>query len=273
MPWRFCPFWGSMLLKIDTTYPLLSRRWRRLRSLSRRSRSYRKTRETLPSSDFSGTAWHRESSYPGPTREKGPAQRTLSGCPSCSFSGLPVRYRFGAIGCLPPQVGSGDDPGQDAQPRLHPLPLLGRVIRVRSFWRLPAGGPGFPDVPAGPRRFVSSGVVSHILSCGVRDWASMSSWGAGFRIISFTFHWSGSSVRVFGSVIECAPQRRRKEPPIGAALARVPAGPLLFRLTIAPPAGSRRDADRLPAVATAFGVQRPVCGLGEPGVIPRKGLH
>ena len=41
-----------------------------------------------------------------------------------------VRLRLlGGLVRLPSQVGAGDDPGQDAQPFLHPIPLRVGVLR------------------------------------------------------------------------------------------------------------------------------------------------
>ena len=100
--------------------------------------------------------------------------------------------------CLPPQMGAGDQPGQDAQPRLHPLPLRVGVLRGRSLRGPPAGGPGFPVVrfpvaPGGTSLSVCSCLVSHSLSLTVCDWTSVSSWCTGFRIMSFTFQRLGAS--------------------------------------------------------------------------------
>ena len=115
-----------------------------------------------------------------------------AGFANCSIAGLLVRWlRRSGPGRLPPQVGAGDDPGQDAQPRLPPLPLLLGVVRGRCPWGLPSDFPGFPAVPAKPRWIVSSGVVSHILSLVACDRASVSSWVCWFRIISFTLYWFG----------------------------------------------------------------------------------
>ena len=63
-----------------------------------------------------------------PAWEKHPAVRMLNGFANCSLASFPVRWRSGTAGCLPPQVGAGDDEGQDAQPRLHRLPLTGGAL-------------------------------------------------------------------------------------------------------------------------------------------------
>ena len=116
----------------------------------------------------------------------------LRGFANCSLASFLVRWglRCGP-GFLPLQVGAGDDAGQDAQPRLHPVPLAGGVLRFVSPWGLSAGGPGCPVAPRGTLRFVSSGVVSHILSLRVCDRASVSGCGIGIRVMSFTFYWFG----------------------------------------------------------------------------------
>ena len=79
-----------------------------------------------------------------------------------SLSGLTFRRRTG-LACaaplrLPPQVGAGDDPGQDAQPVPNSLLLFRRVLRQRPAGRSPAAGKLppltglLPGVPGGPRR-------------------------------------------------------------------------------------------------------------------------
>ena len=97
-----------------------------------------------------------------------------------TWGGCAVQFR------LTPQVVEGDHPGQDAQSRLHRLSLTGRALRGCSPLRFPDSGPGLPGPIAGTVRFDASGFVSHILSLGVWDWASVSSRAIGFRIMSFT---------------------------------------------------------------------------------------
>ena len=115
----------------------------------------------------------------------------------CSVASPLVRWwLLGGLVRLPSQVGAGDHAGQDAQPRLHLLPLMGGVLRGCSTWRLPAGGPGFPVSPGGTRLSVCPCLVSHSLSLGDCDWASVSSWGSGFKIMSSSLHpcWSSASL-------------------------------------------------------------------------------
>ncbi len=115
----------------------------------------------------------------------------------CSFASPLVRWRLlGGLVRLPSQVGAGDHAGQDAQPRLNLLPLMGGVLRGCSPWRLSAGGPGFPVAPGGTRLSGCSCLFSHSLSLGDCDWASASSRGSGVKIMSFTLHpfWSSASL-------------------------------------------------------------------------------
>ncbi len=126
---------------------------------------------------------------------------------------------------LPLQVGAGDDPGQDAQPRPHCLPLRVRVLRVCIPSGLPACRPGspvarFPVAPGGTLRLVSSGVVSHVLSSGVCDWSSGSGCAVGTTIISFTSDRIGSPASSPGP-----PASVNKETPPH----NLPQGPALVR--------------------------------------------
>ena len=126
-----------------------------------------------------------------------------------------VRWRLGRRqGFLTPQVGAGNDPSQNAQPRLHLRSLLGGVLRGRSPRVLPAAGPRVPGVPARPRRSVLSRLVSHILSLMACDRVSVLSRVVGIRIISFTSHRFGL-VWAFGvfadAAGECAPTGRWRE--------------------------------------------------------------
>ena len=87
-----------------------------------------------------------------------PRTRTRrAGCRDGSIPGFTCR-RWTGRGCaasvrLPPQVGAGDDPGQDAQPLMHRWPLLRNVNRRISNG---VGGSSAGAVPVG---FVF--VVSH----------------------------------------------------------------------------------------------------------------
>ena len=117
-----------------------------------------------------------------------------AGSASCSPASPRFRWRLRLARLRPPlQVGTGDDPGQDAQPRLHRLLLRAGVLRGCSPGGLPAGPPGSPVAPGGTLRPVSSGVVLHILSLCLCDGVSVSCLGSSFRIISFTSYRVGSS--------------------------------------------------------------------------------
>ena len=80
-----------------------------------------------------------------------------SGYGDASFIGPARRWRAGRGGAspgrLPPQVGAGDDLGQDAQPPPHRLPMLRRVNRRR--------GDGVRGRPAGPVPADIAFVLSH----------------------------------------------------------------------------------------------------------------
>ncbi len=123
-----------------------------------------------------------------------------AGSAGCSPARPPLLWRLSGVPlCLPLKVGTGDDPGQDAQPRLHRLLLCVRVLRgcFPSALGLPAGGPGFriarfPAAPGGTLRLVSSDVVSHILSLWVCGGVSVSRLGSSSRIMSFTSYMFGS---------------------------------------------------------------------------------
>ena len=80
-----------------------------------------------------------------------------AGCRDGSIPGFTCR-RWTGRGCaasvrLPPQVGAGDDPGQDAQPLMHRWPLLRNVNRRISN--------GVGDSSAGPVPVGFVFVVSH----------------------------------------------------------------------------------------------------------------
>ena len=147
-----------------------------------------------------------------------------------------IRIRSGP-GCLTPQVGSGDHPGQDAQPPLQLLSLAEGALRGRSP-RAPRGGwPGFPVAglpvaPGAPRLSVCSRLVSHILSLGVCDGAFVSGFGIAFRVISFTSYRFGliwATGIVASATGQCDRSGRRKRPRMEGRTDAAPHGDSFFR--------------------------------------------
>ena len=183
---------------------------------------------------FGRILWYgggRKLAYPGPTREKRLSVRRLSRSAGCSVASHLIRWRRSCPGCLPPQVGAGDHPGQDTQPRLHLRSLFGGVLRGLSPRVLPAAGPGFPSArfslaPGETLRFVVSGIVLHILSLVACDWVSGSGCGIAIRIMSFTLQrfWALAHSLSAPGIVRC--RYAGKDPSQGAAPARPLSGTL-----------------------------------------------
>ena len=113
-------------------------------------------REALVGPAFRGAALHM-----GEGEDNSGAPRTYQRCAGCrdvSIPGFTCRRRTGSRCAapvrLPPQMGAGDDPGQDAQPVPYRLSLLRRVDRRISN--------GVGGSPAGPVPLELLFVVSHL---------------------------------------------------------------------------------------------------------------
>ncbi len=110
-------------------------------------------RAALVGRAFRGTALHMGK---GAGNSGAPRPR-CAGCRDGSIPGFTCRRRTGrwcsAPVCLTPQVGAGDDPGQDAQPLPHRFPLLRNVNRRISN--------GVGDSSTGPVPVGFVLVVSH----------------------------------------------------------------------------------------------------------------
>ena len=88
------------------------------------------------------------------------ALRYLTGYPLCKGQPSLVVGQFR----LPPQVGAGDDPGQDAQPLPHSAPVALGVYCVAPRFLLGAGPAPVRESPAGLARWFLFFLFSHILS-------------------------------------------------------------------------------------------------------------